>query len=114
MRLLEALYMSTTRATPMNILDVEIPKNKGGDYKNIITCTIEEFVALHPKERNAADLIQVIFTHENDRMVVAKDKFGDREMSYSAIETLWEELTNPHQGIESKSTSPKKIIVRKR
>lgn len=103
----------STRTIPMNILDVEIPKNKGGDYKNIITCTLEEFVNLSPKDRNAADLIQVVLSHDNDRMVIAKDKFGDREMSYAALECLWEELTNP-QGNEAKATSPKKIIVRKR
>ena len=103
----------STRTIPMNILDVEIPKNKGGDYKNIINCSLEEFVSIPPKERNAADLIQVTLKHDNDRVVVVKDKFGDREMSYAALECLWEELTNP-QSNEAKVTSPKKIIVRKR
>lgn len=91
------------KTVPLNILQVEIPKARGGDYKNILRVTLDDFVLLETGERNDSDLIEV--TLPDHRVVVAKDKFGDRQMTYAELHVLYESIHFPEVAEEPVSSS---------
>jgi hypothetical protein len=97
------------KTVPLNILLVEIPKSRGGDYKNILRVTLDEFVELSTGERNDSDLIEV--TLPDRKMVIAKDKFGDRQMSYAELHVLHESINCPEVSEETVPSKGRKGVA---